>query len=381
MASSDFRLGLRDVFLIVGLSAMTSVAMCAAFIVYVEPRLVTQVPYIPEPWMRRPAPTAEDRVLQVAATAQPAVVSILVSVDGLRHASSSHIGGGSGFFVSADGMLVTNRHVIDASSYGEHEVKYQVVTSDGKKYTAKLLASDPMVDIAFLKVDGHTFSFLTLAERAQVQSGQTVLAIGNALDEFQNTVTKGIISGTNRRVVTTDEVANEVIEEAIQTDAAINPGNSGGPLLALDGLVIGVNTALAENGQSLGFAIPAVRVAADLRMLQTTGKLTRPFIGIRYVLIDEEMALSQGLAATSGVMVIGSGVERGVMVGSPAAKAGLKEKDIITAIDGMIVDERHALASSIAEYAVGDTVTLRILREGKYLLVPVTLTEYTKTSF
>ncbi|HEU0050881.1 MAG TPA: trypsin-like peptidase domain-containing protein, partial [Patescibacteria group bacterium] len=157
------------------------------------------------------------------------------------------VGGGSGFFVSPDGMIATNRHVVEDS-----KATYTVITQDGKKHIPKIVSTDPTMDLAILKIDGGPYTSLSFGNSDQIQIGETVVAIGNALAEFQNSVTRGIVSGMHRRVLADDQNGQEIIEGAIQTDAAINPGNSGGPLLDLRGQVIGINTAISENAQSLG---------------------------------------------------------------------------------------------------------------------------------
>jgi serine protease Do len=282
------------------------------------------------------------------------------------------VGGGSGFFVTADGMIVTNKHVVNDSS-----AEFTVITQDGKQYPAKVIARDPVLDLAFLKIDGSNFPALELGDSDRVTIGQPVIAIGNALAEFQNTVTQGIVSGVNRRLVAGGLQQAEVIEEAIQTDAAINPGNSGGPLIDSRGKVIGVNTAISENAQSLGFALPINVVKQALASVQKTGRIVRAWIGVRYVQIDDDLVKRDNLAYQYGALIVrGNTVQDpGVVPNSPAAKAGLAEGDIILEMNGQKLDLQHTLSAVISRYAPGDTLTLKIVHDGKEKEVRLTLEE------
>lgn len=267
------------------------------------------------------------------------------------------IGGGSGFFVSADGLIVTNRHVL-----GEEEVEYEVVTSDGRVYPATVLARDSVLDLAVLKIDGSNFPALELGDSDNVRPGQSVIAIGNTLAEFQNSVTMGIVSGINRRLwAGDDEASAEILEEAIQTDAAINLGNSGGPLIDLNGHVIGINTAVGD-AQSLGFALPANAVRRAVDSVREFGRIVRPWIGVRYDMIDEGALIAEGTRS-----------EPGVIPGSPAAKAGLKPGDIIASFDGEVLDVDHPLSGRLAKRNPGDVVVLEVKRGEAELEIRLTL--------
>ena len=282
------------------------------------------------------------------------------------------IGGGSGFLVAADGYIVTNKHVVD-----DKEAEYTVVLQDGREFSGKVLAVDPSLDLAIVKIEGANFPFVSLGDSDALQIGQTVIAIGNALSEFQNTVTKGIVSGVNRRLVAGTRGESEVIEGAIQTDAAINPGNSGGPLLDLQGRVIGVNTAISENAQSLGFALPINVAKQAVESVKRTGKIVRPWIGVRYVQIDKELAEKEHLPEPYGVLIQmgATSSDRAILPDSPAEKAGLKEKDVILEVNGQRLDEAHSLASYVTRVSPGDVLTLKVWRDGKEQMVRVTLEE------
>lgn len=282
------------------------------------------------------------------------------------------VGGGSGFLVAADGYIVTNRHVVD-----DEDAEYTVVLQDGRQLQANVLAVDLTLDLAILKIDGSNFPFLPLGDSDAIQIGQTVIAIGNALSEFENSVTKGIVSGVNRRLVAGTRASAEVIEGAIQTDAAINPGNSGGPLIDLQGRVIGVNTAISENAQSLGFALPINVAKQAVESVKRTGKIVRPWIGVRYVQIDRELAEREHLPQAYGVWIrSGQGASnQAIIPQSPAEKAGLKEGDIILEVDGQKLDQHYSLTSVVMRHAPGETLELKISREGKEHMLRVTLEE------
>jgi serine protease Do len=349
-------------------------------------------------------PVYEDLTVKVVKNAQPAVVSISISAkvaqrpqagffdwdpfeeffgspdvgqeERVLPSEPTQVGSGSGFFVSSDGLIATNKHVVQAADLGESP-EFTVMTLDGKSYPAKILAVDPVLDLAFLKVEGQNFPFLQLGDSDKLEPGQTVIAIGNALDEFRNTVTRGVVSGLNRRIVAGNGSGSEVIEEAIQTDAAINPGNSGGPLLDMQGKVVGINTAVSLRGQLLGFAIPASSIKRDLDSVLKSGKITRPFLGVRYILVTSELVKANQLKVDHGALIMrGSGRnDLAVAPGSPADKAGLRENDIILEVDGVQINEEHSLASQIGKHVTDDEVMLKIYQAGEEKTVTVKLEE------
>ncbi|MFA6106582.1 MAG: trypsin-like peptidase domain-containing protein [Patescibacteria group bacterium] len=268
------------------------------------------------------------------------------------------IGGGSGFIISSDGYVVTNRHVVSDES-----ADYTVLTNSGKKYPAKVLARDAVNDLAVLKVDASGLPAVEFGDSASLKAGQSVIAIGNALGEFRNTVSVGVISGLARSVVASGGLSgSEQLSNVIQTDASINPGNSGGPLLNLAGQVIGINTAIVAGAQNIGFALPINEVKSSIESVRQTGKIVRPWLGVRYVLIDDALAETRKLAVKDGALVIKGENENepAVISGSPADKAGLKENDIILELDGTAINESNPLANALGRFKPGDEVTLKI---------------------
>jgi len=281
------------------------------------------------------------------------------------------IGGGSGFFVSSDGLIVTNKHVVDQTG-----VEYTVFTNDGKKHSATVVARDPVLDIALIKISESGYPYLELGDSDSLLVGQSVIAIGNALGEFRNTVSVGVVSGLARSITAGDESGNtETLDHVIQTDAAINPGNSGGPLLDLSGQVIGVNVAVAQGSQNIGFALPINSIKSSIQSVKTTGKIIRPFLGIRYVQINAEMKDKNNLSVDYGVLVKQGTTtsDLAVIPGSPADKAGIVENDIILEVNGTKLDDTNNLATIIRGKNVGDTLTLKILHKGTEKTVQVTL--------
>jgi len=285
------------------------------------------------------------------------------------------IGAGSGFIVSSDGLVLTNKHVVLDSS-----AEYTVFTNDGKRYPAKVLALDPVQDLAIMKVEanGEIFQPVILGDSSKIQIGQTVIAIGNALGEFTNTVSVGVVSGLQRTISASSKTGgfSEIIEGTIQTDAAINEGNSGGPLLNLKGEVIGINTAIAEGAQGIGFAIPINMAKRGIEQASQLGKIVYPFLGIRYVSVNSRVQKDYNLPVDYGVFLLkGAGGEPVITPGSAAQKAGLKEGDIILEFNGKKITATNSLATMIVEYKPGDNITLKILRNGEELNIEVMLGE------
>lgn len=315
--------------------------------------------------------------------ASPAVVSIVISKDVPKYRNmdifdffygygqnresgemeKQKVGSGSGFLATENGLIVTNKHVVD-----DAEADYTVVLSDGKEYSAKVLARDQVQDIAVIKIEGENFSVLPFGDSDQMKIGQTVVAIGNSLGEFSNSVSKGIISGLKRNLTAGSAFGkSEQLSNIIQTDAAINPGNSGGPLLNINGEVIGVNVAVAQGAENVGFAIPANQIKKIITQVKDTGKISSPFLGVRYVIVDEELKADNNLAFDYGAIVIrGEKIsDLAVVPGSPADKAGIVENDIILEIDGKKVDAKNPIANIISNFNVGDEIKLKVWHKGE----------------
>ena len=283
------------------------------------------------------------------------------------------IGAGTGFIVLPEGMVLTNKHVVATEN-----AEYTVITNDGKEYSAKILAKDPVQDLAILKIEGDSFKPVKLGDSSSLQIGQTVIAIGNALGEFENTVSVGVISGLGRTITASGGGMLETLEDVIQTDAAINQGNSGGPLLNLAGEVIGINTATVLGGENIGFAIPINLAQKDIQQIKTSGKISYPFLGVRYVIITPEIAKKENLPTDQGALVIKGDKpgEPAVTPNSPADKSGLKENDIILEFQEEKITPKNSLAKIISKYNPGDKVLLKILRTGKEITVEVILGEW-----
>ena len=285
------------------------------------------------------------------------------------------IGGGSGFFVSKDGFVLTNKHVVV-----DPKADYTVVNTEGKKYHAKVVARDPINDIAILKVEGKDLPYIELGDSSSVELGQTVVAIGNALGQFQNTVSSGIISGLSRHITAQAGMdgRQQELRGVIQTDTAINPGNSGGPLVDLNGKAIGINSAVVFGAQNIGFAIPvsvAVKALADIKK---HGRILAPFLGLRFVILDPVLKMRHNLPVDYGAMVTPETTPGGygVLPDSPADKAGILEHDIILEVDGKKITADLPLQEVIQKHDVGDKLHMKILRRGgKEVETNVTLEE------
>ena len=327
-------------------------------------------------------------ISDIAKSVGPSVVSIDVTSQTTqldffgRARSVDQQSAGTGIIISKDGYIVTNRHVIPS---GANTVS--VTLADGTKLTnvevVGRTADSDTLDVAFLKVKdakGKTLTPAKLGDSSSVQVGDKVVAIGNALGQFQNTVTSGIISGFGRSVQAGDESGSdsENLQNLFQTDAAINPGNSGGPLVNINGEVIGLNTAVAgENAQNIGFAIPINDIQGLIKSVLSTGKLQRPYLGVRYVTLTDDYAYQLNLTIKRGAYIMPSqDGQPSIVPGSPAEKAGLKEKDIITKVDGTVINENNSLISLVSRKAVGDSVKLTVVRDGKEQTVVVKLEAY-----
>lgn len=322
----------------------------------------------------------QNATIEIAKKVGPSVVSITTNTTArdIFGRSQEQQGAGTGIVVTKDGLILTNKHVVEGGS------SFEVVSSDGKSYKdVKLIAKDPINDIAFLKV--NDVSDLTPAEigdSSKVQVGSFVVAIGNALGQFQNTVTTGVISGKSRPVTAADSAGSESLQNLFQTDAAINPGNSGGPLVNIDGQVIGINTAVAGQGsQNIGFAIPINEAIKDIESVAKNGKISRAYLGVRYVPLNAQIAKEYNLGVDYGAYIVSSqNGSSSVVAGSPADKAGLKNGDVILKIDDQKIDDKNSLTSLVGQKSPGDKVKLTIYRDGKEQSIDVILAEASTTS-
>jgi serine protease Do len=335
--------------------------------------------------------SASDVISHIAKTVGPSVVSVDVTSQGASSSDNAFgfdFGGsgsqtqedaGTGIIISADGLIITNRHVIPDGT-----TSVSVTLSDGTTYdnvqVVGRTSDEDSLDIAFLKIsnlNGKTLVPATIGDSSQMQVGDQVVAIGNALGQFQNTVTSGIISGYGRSVQAGDSsgTTSENLSDLFQTDAAINEGNSGGPLVNLSGQVIGINTAIASDSQNIGFAIPINDVTGLIKSVEQTGKLSQPYLGIVYVPITSDVQQQYNLSVANGAYIptADQAGQTTVLSGGPADKAGVQPGDIITAIDGTAINENTSLTSVLDQDSVGQVVTLTIIRGGKTQSIKVTL--------
>lgn len=323
-------------------------------------------------------------IATIAKDVSPSVVSINVEsktqastleqlFNGGSPSGSTSQSAGTGIILSSDGVVITNKHVIPANT-----TSVSITTSDGKTYDdVKVLARDPRssVDIAFLKINGvKDLRPAKIGDSSKMQVGDAVVAIGYALGEFQNTVTSGIISGLGRPITAGDSVSStETLTNLFQTDAAINPGNSGGPLVNMNGEVIGINTAVAGDAENIGFSIPVNDVKNQIASILDKGKLEVPYMGVRYVVLNDAIKQQFDLSQGTGAWLKATNAAQAVINGSPADKAGLKEGDIITKVNGEVVDDDNQLSTRLSKYKVGDTVEITYVRDGKEQTAKVTL--------
>lgn len=283
------------------------------------------------------------------------------------------VGGGSGFIVASNGIIVTNKHVIT-----EGTSQYTAITNDGKKYDAHVLCRDPINDIAIIKIEAKGLAHVTLAKSKTVELGVSVLAIGNALGIFKNTVSNGIISGLSRSVVAQADPSQppQEMRGLLQTDAAINPGNSGGPLVNSRGEVIGINAAIISGAQNIGLAIPIQAAARDLEDLKKYGHIRRPFLGLRYLILNEKLAQKLHLPVSYGAFVTKeTETDHAVLADSPADRAGVHEKDIVVSVNGKKITPDYTIQDALDPLHVGDIFEMQVLRNNKTFHAPAILTE------
>jgi serine protease Do len=306
--------------------------------------------------------------ITAVARVMPAVVLIESTSNGGVLGGANGIG--SGFIFDANGWILTNKHVVE----GADQINVQL--NDSRVFSGRVYGIDTLTDLAIVKIDATGLPVAPLGSSDELELGQMAIAIGNPLGNFENTVTTGVVSGLGRQIQAGDSSgsSSEQLNNLIQTDAAINPGNSGGPLINSAGQVIGINTAVNQDAQGIGFAIP-ISVARPILLLALDGKpIARPWIGVYYTLVTAQVAEDQGLSVDHGVLInASSSGAPGVFPGSPAEKAGLADGDIVVAVDGEAVDADHDLATRVLPHVPGDTVTLSVVRGGRTLEIKVTL--------
>jgi serine protease Do len=334
-------------------------------------------------------------IVQIAKKVCPAVITIVISKDmpkiegfylmpyGGRGVilpkfkkgkkESTKIGGGSGFIISDDGYVLTSGHVVS-----DPDADYTIIIDAENKYPGKVLARDPINDIAILKIKGKNLPYVDLGDSNEIDLGEDVLAIGNPLGEFHDTLSSGIVSGMSRFIQATDHMTQQSqrLRGLIQTDAAINPGNSGGPLINMDGKVIGINTAAVMGAQNIGFAIPINYAKKDLAEVKKYGKIRMPFLGVKYVILNKDITEKNKLPVDYGALVVRENLgESAVVQGSSAEKAGLKEFDIILQAKKEKITTDNPLSSILQKCQIGETIELKVMRNKKVISLNATLEE------
>ncbi len=330
----------------------------------------------------------QEATIRAIAQVQPAVVNIIVYDDedvltidiesGLESKERERVlkGRGTGFIINRDGYIVTNKHVIESAS---DNGSYRIIMNNDKQYYAQLIAKDPLNDLAVLKIFDENLPFVELGDSGSLQIGSTVIAIGNALGLYQNTATKGIVSGLGRSIVANEEVSGQVefLDNIIQTDAGINHGNSGGPLINLRGKVVGINVAIDETGSSIGFAIPANDARVVINSVIESGRIIRPRLGLRYIMLSPEIATDNKLNRASGAWITAGETEGEVIAkNGPAEIAGLLPGDIIFEVNAIKVEGKNTLLSIIQSYKPGDRIGMKVHRAEKILILIAELDEF-----
>jgi len=318
----------------------------------------------------------------------PAVVSIIIynqeqalSYD-LSTGNSSIIkqrvekGRGTGILISADGYILTNKHVANAAP--DSTAEYRIILNSGKEYYAQFIGLDPIYDLAVFKIFDKNLPFVELGDSDSVLIGTTVIAIGNALGRYQNSATKGIVSALGRSLMAGDQQgSSEILDNVIQTDAEINLGNSGGPLIDLEGKVVGINVAVDLSGSSIGFAIPINDARPIIKSVRDQGQIIRPKLGLLYKMLTSEIARDNNLSRDSGAWVTkGDDGSAAVMPNSPAEKAGVREGDIIFEINGIKLAGNKSLLSVVQKYKPGERIGLKIQRGSQSLVLVATLGKF-----
>jgi len=318
----------------------------------------------------------------------PAVVSLIVydqqetvTIDLSTGAQSKKVekvvkGSGTGFIISADGLILTNKHVVTSAQ--EKTAEYRVILNTGKQYYAQFIGKDPLNDLAVLKIFDKNLPFVQLGDSDNLQIGSTVIAIGNTLGRYQNSATKGIVSGLGRSLEASDQAGNaEALDNVIQTDAEINLGNSGGPLVDLTGNIVGINVAIDQAGASIGFAIPINDAKPVINSVKTIGRIVRPRLGVRYFMLTPQIAQDNNLPVNSGAWINQTDDNvPAVLQGSPAEKGGLQVGDIIMEVVGIKIEGKNTLLSILQKFKPGDKLGLKIRRGNQVIIRTVVLDEF-----
>lgn len=357
-------------------ASLVAVALSGTALYYAYNRPTTSIFHSSNSASNNAATFAEGSISEIANSVSKSVVSIITntSTTGSFFTGQVSQAAGTGFILSSDGYIATNKHVV------ANATKIGVILDDGSTYEdVELIGTDPINDFAIIKIkDIKDLTPIKIGDSKTTNIGQQVVAIGNALGTYQNSVTSGIISGKGRSLTASDSsrTTYETLSDMIQTDAAINGGNSGGPLVNAAGEVIGINTAYASQGNNVGFAIPINSVKGIMAGVLKDGKFERAVLGVRYQTITPLIAKEKKLDVTAGAYVKGSNNASAVIKGSAGDKAGIKDGDIITAVNGTKIGTAGSLGSLIGEYAVGDTVKLEVYRDKKYIELQVKLEAY-----
>lgn len=357
-------------------ASLVAVALSGTALYYAYNRPTTSIFHSSNSASNNAATFAEGSISEIANSVSKSVVSIITntSTTGSFFTGQVSQAAGTGFILSSDGYIATNKHVV------ANATKIGVILDDGSTYEdVELIGTDPINDFAIIKIkDVKDLTPIKIGDSKTTNIGQQVVAIGNALGTYQNSVTSGIISGKGRSLTASDSsrTTYETLSDMIQTDAAINGGNSGGPLVNAAGEVIGINTAYASQGNNVGFAIPINSVKGIMAGVLKDGKFERAVLGVRYQTITPLIAKEKKLDVTAGAYVKGSNNASAVIKGSAGDKAGIKDGDIITAVNGTKIGTAGSLGSLIGEYAVGDTVKLEVYRDKKYIQLEVKLEAY-----
>ncbi len=334
-------------------------------------------------------------IVEIAKKVCPAVITVIVSKDlpkaenfysfpfgGKEYVmpkdkksklQKTEIGGGSGFIISDNGYVLTSNHVV-----ADTTADYTVILDPKHKYPVKVLSRNPINDTAILKIEGERFPYLEMSDSNKIELGEEVIAVGNALGEFTDTVSAGIVSGLSRFISAYGGIDNQMqnLRGLIQTDAAINPGNSGGPLINMEGKVIGINTAMIAGAQNIGFAIPINYAKKDLEEVKKYGKIIVPFLGVKYVLISKEMSAANKLPVDDGALVVREALgESPVVEGSAAHKAGIKEWDILLECNGEKITTKNPLAHILQKCKIGGETIFKVLRDKKEITLKAKLEE------